>query len=147
MNRAGASLSERSDGKGGGRVFLQAEPRIHKMLAHPVRFRIVWRLGDGPATAAQLADLLEESPKYISRLLTELQAEDLVEVVREEANPKGGKIYTYRATDRYLWDAEEWAACQRSSGRMPASRSRRRSPKKSAEHSSRAHSTPISAEF
>lgn len=109
MNRAGASLSERSDDTGKGRVFLQAEPRIHKMLAHPVRFRIVWRLGDGPATAAQLADWLDESPKYISRLLTELQGEDLVEVIREDANPKGGKTYTYRATDRYLWDADEWS--------------------------------------
>ncbi len=109
MNRDEKSLSERADGIGAGRVFVQPDARIHKMLAHPVRFKIVWRLGDGPATAVQLADWLEEDRQYITRLLAELRVEGLVEVVKEEPNPKGGKTYTYRATDRYLWNADEWA--------------------------------------
>ena len=109
-----ASLQRGSDGmsnpKTTGRVFAHSDPRMHKVLAHRVRYQIVMRLGEAPGTSAKLAERLGESPKYISRLIEELVAEGVVEQVGKEPGPNGGHVYTYRATDRYLWDAEEWAA-------------------------------------
>jgi DNA-binding transcriptional ArsR family regulator len=90
-----------------GRVATHVEPRIHRMLAHPLRYAIFMRLGEGPATSAELADRLGESPKYISRQIGELLRENLVEVVEKRPNTRGGP--SYRALDRYLWDADEWA--------------------------------------
>jgi DNA-binding transcriptional ArsR family regulator len=84
------------------------EPRVHRMLAHPLRYAIYMRLGEGPASTAELAVRLEETPKHVSRQVSELLREHLIEVVEDRPNSKGGP--TYRAVDRHIWDAEEWAS-------------------------------------
>jgi DNA-binding transcriptional ArsR family regulator len=97
--------SARSEAK---RVLAYLEPRIHRMLAHPLRYAIFVKLSDGPATSAQVADMLGETPKYVSRQISELLTEHLVEVVDQRPNSQGGPVY--RAVNRFVWNVEEWTS-------------------------------------
>jgi hypothetical protein len=66
------------------------------------------KLGEEPATSTQVATVLRESTKYISRQIGELLKENLIEVVERRPNSQGGP--TYRAVDRYVWSVEEWTS-------------------------------------
>jgi len=88
----------------------QLAPRIHKMLGHPLRYAVITKLGERPWTSRELADVLHEDIKRVSEAIETLGKEGLVEVVSEEAGPKGGRVpvYGYRSA-RFVFDAEEWA--------------------------------------
>lgn len=78
------------------------------MLGHPLRYEIVMKLGERPATCRELAEELDEDIKRIYEAIDALRGEGLVEVVAREAGPDGGRVSRFSAT-RHVFDAEEWA--------------------------------------
>ena len=89
------SLYTRIDAAGG---LTLVEPRVHRMLGHPLRHAIVERLEESPATTAQLAEHLGESRKYISRQMGELLRVEVVEVADARPNSRGGSFYRVNQT-------------------------------------------------
>ncbi|UYM07360.1 winged helix-turn-helix domain-containing protein [Solicola gregarius] len=73
-----------------------------KALAHPLRLAIAERLGiDGPMTASELAEVLDETPANCSWHLRKLAEHGLV----EETNEGRGRRRPWRATSVGLtWD-------------------------------------------
>src|SRR3954471_22615149 len=84
-----------------------AEARIAKALAHPLRARILQRLGERVASPAELAVELDASLGVVSYHVRMLHDYDCVELVRTEPR-RGALQHFYRATARPNLDAEQW---------------------------------------
>src|SRR4051812_34613913 len=74
-----------------------AEARIAKALAHPLRARILQRLGERVASPADLAGELGAPLGVVSYHVRKLGDDDCVELVRTEAR-RGALQHFYRAT-------------------------------------------------
>src|SRR4051812_48415979 len=84
-----------------------AEARIAKALAHPLRARILRRLGERVASPADLAAELGAPLGVVSYHVRMLSDYDCVELVRTE--PRRGALQPfYRATARPSLDEEQW---------------------------------------
>lgn len=84
------------------------DPQVLKVVAHPLRVRILGLLrSDGPATASQLGRLVGESSGSTSYHLRELAKYGFIE---EDPSPDG-RERRWRARHRYTsWDAGEMSA-------------------------------------
>jgi DNA-binding transcriptional ArsR family regulator len=89
------------------RASTQIEPRIHRMLGHPLRYEIIMKLGERPWTPTELSEALDESLKRISEQIEILGREGLIELVDKQPGPRGGMVHTYRSV-RFVFAAEEW---------------------------------------
>jgi DNA-binding transcriptional ArsR family regulator len=83
------------------------DPRLHRVLANPLRHEIVMRTGARPWSAPELSEATGYSSKHVSKSLEELRKEGLVEPVGSQPGPKGGSVRMYRAC-RFILDAAEW---------------------------------------
>jgi len=95
-SRAASAAAERPD------------PRLLKALAHPLRFRVLWRLNEIVASPKELAaELGEPLPKlsYHVRVLYDMGA---IELVRETRR-RGAVEHHYRASTRAVLRDEDWA--------------------------------------
>jgi DNA-binding transcriptional ArsR family regulator len=85
------------------------EPRIAKALAHPLRFRVLWRLNEVEASPKELADALGESLPKVAYHVNVLHEVGAIELVRE--TPRRGAIeHHYRAVTRAVLSDRDWAA-------------------------------------
>jgi DNA-binding transcriptional ArsR family regulator len=85
------------------------EPRIAKALAHPLRFRVLWRLNEVEASPKELADELGESLPKVAYHVNVLHDVGAIELVRE--TPRRGAIeHHYRAVTRAVLSDRDWAA-------------------------------------
>src|SRR3954470_979187 len=84
-----------------------AEARIAKALAHPLRARILQRLGERVASPAELAADLGAPLGVVSYHVRMLGHYDCVELVRTEPR-RGALQHFYRATTRPALDEEQW---------------------------------------
>src|SRR4051794_18335538 len=84
-----------------------AEARIAKALAHPLRARILQRLGERVASPADPAAELGAPLGVVSYHVRMLRDYDCVELVRTEPR-RGALQHFYRATVRPSLDAEQW---------------------------------------
>src|SRR3954454_65905 len=84
-----------------------AEARIAKALAHPLRARILQRLGERVASPAELAAELDASLGVVSYHVRMLHDYECVELVRTEPR-RGALQHFYRATARPNLDEEQW---------------------------------------
>lgn len=89
-------------------VLPSLDPSVYKMLANPLRYQIVMKLGEAPASPSTLAEALDESIKRVSEAIDSLVKGGLVELVEKRPGPKGGIVHLYRAT-RHVFDPDEWA--------------------------------------
>ena len=84
-----------------------AEARIAKALAHPLRARILKRLGERVASPGELAAELGEPlgvVAYHVRMLCEYECAELVRTV-----PRRGALqHFYRTTERAVFQADRW---------------------------------------
>src|SRR3954469_4187972 len=85
----------------------RSEARIAKALAHPLRARILQRLGERVASPAELAVELDASLGVVSYHVRMLHDYAGVELVRTEPR-RGALQHFYRATARPNLDAEQW---------------------------------------
>src|SRR6188768_4571131 len=84
-----------------------SEARIAKALAHPLRARILQRLGERVASPGDLAVELGAPLGVVSYHVRMLRDYDCVELVRTE--PRRGAVqHFYRATARPNLDKEQW---------------------------------------
>src|SRR3954452_12053221 len=84
-----------------------AEARIAKALAHPLRARILQRLGERVASPVELAAELGAPLGVVSYHVRKLRDYDCVELVRTE--PRCGALqHFYRAIAGPNLDAEQW---------------------------------------
>lgn len=83
------------------------DPRLHRILANPLRHEIVMRTGARSWSASELAEVTGHSVKHVSKSLEELKKEGLVEPVGSRPSPKGGSVRLYRAR-RFILHAAEW---------------------------------------
>src|SRR3954470_13123041 len=83
------------------------EARIAKALAHPLRARILERLGEREASPGELADALGEPLGVVSYHLRMLREYHCVELVRTVPR-RGALQHFYRATARPRLDHEQW---------------------------------------
>src|SRR4051812_18149334 len=84
-----------------------SEARIAKALAHPLRARILQRLGERVASPAELAAELGASLGVVSYHVRMLRAYDCLELVRTEPR-RGALQHYYRAIARPSLDADQW---------------------------------------
>src|SRR4051812_5305040 len=84
-----------------------AEARIAKALAHPLRARILQRLGERVASPGDLAAELGAPLGVVSYHVRMLRDYDCVELVRTEPR-RGALQHFYRATARPTLDEEQW---------------------------------------
>src|SRR6201985_2114793 len=84
-----------------------AEARIPKALAHPLRARILQRLGERVASPGDLAVELGAPLGVVSYHVRMLRDSDCVELVRTEPR-RGALQHFYRATARPQLDADQW---------------------------------------
>src|SRR3954452_8816154 len=84
-----------------------AEARIAKALAHPLRGRILQRLGERVASPADLAAELGAPLGVVSYHVRVLRDYDCVELVRTEPR-RGALQHFYRATVGPNLDTEQW---------------------------------------
>src|SRR3954453_21283447 len=84
-----------------------SEARIAKALAHPLRARILRRLGECFAIPGELAVELGASLGVVSYHVRMLRDYDCVQLVRTEPR-RGALQHFYRATARPVLDAEQW---------------------------------------
>src|SRR4051795_5141955 len=96
-----------------------AEARIAKALAHPLRARILQRLGERVASPNDLAAELGAPLGVVSYHVRMLRDYDCVELVRTEPR-RGALQHFYRATARPTLDAQQWR-------RLPAGLRKQRS--------------------
>ncbi len=87
---------------------LETDPRVLKVLGHPVRYKIFSKLGDHPSSAVQLEAELGVPYEQVRDHIRVLVNEGLAERVGDEPSPKGGRRTLYRAL-RFYFTAEEWA--------------------------------------
>jgi DNA-binding transcriptional ArsR family regulator len=84
-----------------------AEARIAKALAHPLRARILQRLGERVASPGDLALELGAPLGVVSYHVRMLRDYDCVELVRTEPR-RGALQHFYRATARPTLDDDQW---------------------------------------
>src|SRR5215213_7205170 len=84
-----------------------SEARIAKALAHPLRARILQRLGERVASPAELAAELGAPLGVISYHVRMLRDYSCVELVRTEPR-RGALQHFYRATARPTLDQDQW---------------------------------------
>src|SRR4051794_12446240 len=84
-----------------------SQARIAKALAHPLRARILQRLGERVASPAGLAAELGAPLGVVSYHVRMLGDYDCVELVRTEPR-RGALQHFYRATTRPALDEEQW---------------------------------------
>jgi DNA-binding transcriptional ArsR family regulator len=84
-----------------------SEARIAKALAHPLRARILQRLGERVASPGDLAVELGAPLGVVSYHVRMLRDYDCVELVRTEPR-RGALQHFYRATARPNFDDEQW---------------------------------------
>src|SRR5581483_4049066 len=84
------------------------EPALLKALAHPLRYRILWRLNELVASPKELADELGEPLPKVAYHVNVLHDAGMIELVRE--TPRRGAIeHHYRAIARPALRDEDWA--------------------------------------
>src|ERR1700742_4757228 len=83
------------------------EARIEKALAHPLRARILQRLGERVASPGDLALELGAPLGVVSYHVRMLRDYDCVELVRTEPR-RGALQHFYRATARPTLDEDQW---------------------------------------
>jgi DNA-binding transcriptional ArsR family regulator len=87
----------------------ELEPRIAKALAHPLRFRVLWRLNEVEASPKELADELGEPLPKVAYHVNVLHDVGAIELVRE--TPRRGAIeHHYRAVTRAVFTDRDWSA-------------------------------------
>jgi DNA-binding transcriptional ArsR family regulator len=84
-----------------------SEARIAKALAHPLRARILQRLGERVASPGDLATELDAPLGVVSYHVRMLRDYDCVELVRTEPR-RGALQHFYRATARPTLDEDQW---------------------------------------
>src|SRR5881275_799819 len=84
-----------------------SEARIAKALAHPLRARILQRLGERVASPGDLAVELDAPLGVISYHVRMLRDYECVELVRTEPR-RGALQHFYRATARPNFDETQW---------------------------------------
>ena len=84
-----------------------SEARIAKALAHPLRARILQRLGERIASPGDLAVELDAPLGVVSYHVRMLRDYDCVELVRTEPR-RGALQHFYRATARPNFDEDQW---------------------------------------
>ncbi len=84
-----------------------SEARIAKALAHPLRARILQRLGERVASPGDLALELGAPLGVVSYHVRMLRDYDCVELVRTEPR-RGALQHFYRATARPTLDEDQW---------------------------------------
>jgi DNA-binding transcriptional ArsR family regulator len=92
---------------GHSRVGKTSEARIAKALAHPLRARILQRLGERVASPGDLAVELGAPLGVVSYHVRMLREYDCVELVRTEPR-RGALQHFYRATARPNFDEDQW---------------------------------------
>lgn len=91
------------------RLPLGTDPRVLKVLGHPIRYRIFSKLGDRPWSAVQLEAELCIPYEQVRDHIRVLEREGLAERAGYESGPRGGRRTLYRA-ERFYFTAEQWAA-------------------------------------
>ncbi|WP_330633048.1 winged helix-turn-helix domain-containing protein [Halocatena halophila] len=76
------------------------------VLASTYRVAVLERLMTGPATPSQLASDTDVSMSHISRALSELRDEDLVELLVSDDRKKG-RVYGITDHGNEIWDTIE----------------------------------------
>ena len=84
-----------------------SEARIAKALAHPLRARILQRLGERVASPGDLAAELDAPLGVVSYHVRMLRDYDCVELVRTEPR-RGALQHFYRATARPNLEEDQW---------------------------------------
>ena len=84
-----------------------SEARIAKALAHPLRARILQRLGERIASPGDLAVELDAPLGVVSYHVRMLRDYDCVELVRTEPR-RGALQHFYRATARPNFEEQQW---------------------------------------
>src|SRR6188472_3406865 len=84
-----------------------SEARIAKALAHPLRARILQRLGERVASPGDLAVELDAPLGVVSYHVRMLHDYECVELVRTEPR-RGALQHFYRATERPRLDEQQW---------------------------------------
>jgi DNA-binding transcriptional ArsR family regulator len=84
-----------------------SEARIAKALAHPLRARILQRLGERVAAPSDLATELGAPLGVVSYHVRMLREYDCIELVRTEPR-RGALQHYYRATARPTLDDQQW---------------------------------------
>lgn len=85
-----------------------AEERLIKAMSHPLRFRLLIQLNEGPASPSELAAKLGEplgNVSYHVRILDQLDAIELAETKQV----RGAIEHIYRATTRPFFEDEHWS--------------------------------------
>src|SRR3954454_8019582 len=84
-----------------------SEARIAKALAHPLRARILQRLGERESSPGELATELDAPLAVISYHVRMLREYECVELVRTEPR-RGALQHFYRATARPSLEEDQW---------------------------------------
>src|SRR5215210_4577949 len=101
------SSSNRSGGDRTRPAGQTSEARIAKALAHPLRARILQRLGERVASPGDLATELGAPLGVVSYHVRMLRDYDCVELVRTEPR-RGALQHFYKATARPNLDEDQW---------------------------------------
>ena len=104
MPTISASPSTNGHGRPPGET---SEARIAKALAHPLRARILQRLGERIASPGDLAVELDAPLGVVSYHVRMLRDYDCVELVRTEPR-RGALQHFYRATARPNFEEQQW---------------------------------------
>src|SRR4051794_39926538 len=102
-----SSSSHRSGESGTRAAGETSQARIAKALAHPLRARILQRLGERVASPGDLAAELGAPLGVVSYHVRRLRDYDCVELVRTEPR-RGALQHFYRATARPNLDEDQW---------------------------------------
>src|ERR1700760_3130475 len=103
------TISANSSGNGHRPEGETSEARIAKALAHPLRARILQRLGERVLSPGDLAVELNAPLGVVSYHVRMLRDYDCVELVRTEPR-RGALQHFYRATARPQLDENQWRA-------------------------------------
>src|ERR1700712_5827266 len=101
------STASTSSNNGHRPVGETSEARIAKALAHPLRARILQRLGERVTSPGDLAIELGAPLGVVSYHVRMLREYDCVELVRTEPR-RGALQHFYRATARPVLEPEQW---------------------------------------
>ncbi len=86
---------------------LEQQALLHKVLADPLRARILMVLGDREASPKELAEFLDEDFQQVCYRVRTLKEKGFVELVDEDSK-NGGVQHFYKASARPRLDADEW---------------------------------------
>ena len=91
------------------------------VLRHPTRAHCVGVLTDRVASPKELAAELDCNLRHVRYHLKQLEAMDVVELVREDKDAADGRVveHFYRATKRAWFDREAWRTQLVQAGRPP----------------------------